>query len=125
MMSTILLSVKPEYADRIFRGIKLYEYRKCLPQKQINKIIIYATFPTMKIIGEVNVIGILSGSRTAIWEKTKKNAGISRVKYREYFKGCKIAYAHQLENAITYDVPKTLEDLGIAFPPQSFIYIGE
>ena len=124
-MESILLSVNPEYVERIFSGIKCYEYRKRLPKGNVEKIIVYSTHPVMKVIGEVEVTDLISGSPTAVWERTKKNAGISREKYRKYFKGCKIAYAHQLGKAITYDIPKSLSDFGISSPPQSFIYIKE
>ena len=122
-MKSILLSVNPEYVERIFSGTKLYEYRKRLPKEQVSKIIVYSTHPEMKVIGEVEVIGLISGSPTAVWEQTKKNAGISREKYRKYFKGCKIAYAHKLGQITAYDIPKVLSDFGLSNPPQSFIYI--
>ncbi|MFR5844991.1 MAG: ASCH domain-containing protein [Oscillospiraceae bacterium] len=32
-MATILLSIKPEYANKIFDGQKHYEYRKRIPKK--------------------------------------------------------------------------------------------
>ena len=84
-MSTILLSIKPEYVERIFKGTKKYEFRKHLAQKNVSKIVIYSTFPVMKIVGEVQVKETLAMSKTSLWEKTKKEAGISRSKYREYF----------------------------------------
>lgn len=68
MVGSILLSVKPEYVERIFDGTKLYEYRKRLPKQPIGKIIVYSTYPEMKVIGEVEVIGLVSDSPTAVWE---------------------------------------------------------
>lgn len=54
-MATILLSIKPEYANRIFDGSKKYEFRKHLPQKKIDKIVVYSTDPVQRVIGEVEV----------------------------------------------------------------------
>ena len=122
-MSKILLSIKPEYAHKILEGTKKYEYRKHLPKKKIDKIIIYSTAPEGIVIGEVQVDAILSGSPTAIWETSKKNSGISREKYRKYFKGCKTAIAFCLSNPIIYQEITTLSDMGICFSPQSFIYL--
>lgn len=124
-METILLAIKPEYVERIFSGIKHYEFRKRLPRKDIEKIIVYATHPIMKVIGEVEVVDYIFGSPTAVWEQTKKNAGISREKYREYFKDCKTAYAFHLGKTKIYDEPKVLNDFGITTAPQSFVYIEE
>ncbi len=122
-MSTILLSIKPEYANKILSGTKKYEFRKHLAQGDINKIIIYSTSPEMKIIGEVEVLGTLSMKKTPLWEKTKSNAGISREKYREYFCDSNIANAYVLGKAIKYDEYKSLNDFGISQAPQSFVYI--
>ncbi len=123
LMSTILLSIKPEYSNRIFNGTKKYEFRKHLAKKNVDKIIVYSSSPEQRIIGEVEVIGTLSLKPSPLWEITKKEAGISRSKFREYFKGCKNAYAYKLGEAKKYDNPKTLTEFGIKLPPQSFIYI--
>lgn len=124
-MSTILLSIKPEYVDRIFNGTKKYEFRKHLAQKDVSKIIIYSTFPVMKIVGEVKVKDTLAMSKTSLWEKTKNEAGISRTNYRKYFDNCKKAYAYVLGETTVYDIPKTLEEFGLSQAPQSFIYLNE
>ncbi|MBD9047440.1 MAG: ASCH domain-containing protein [Ruminococcus sp.] len=124
-MSTILLSIKPEYSSRIFKGTKKYEFRKHLAKKNVNKIIVYSSYPEQRIIGEVEVIDILSLKPTPLWEATKNEAGISRAKFRAYFKGCENAYAYKLGKFKKYDTPKTLIEFGIKHPPQSFLYIDE
>lgn len=124
-MSKILLSIKPEYAHKILYGIKAYEYRKHIAQKEIDTIIIYSTAPDEMILGEVKVLGTLSMKKTPLWEKTKHSAGISRKKYREYFQGSSIAHAYVLGETTTYDTPKELHDFGIKQAPQSFVYVEE
>lgn len=122
-MESILLSINPEYIERIFSGSKKYEFRKRLAHRAIDKILMYSTAPIMKVVGEVQIVKTISASPTALWECTKKFAGISRDKYRKYFKGCKIAYAYQLGQVIRYDPPKELSEFDIRLPPQSFIYL--
>jgi len=124
-MSSILLSIKPEYVERIFAGIKLYEYRRRLPQKKIDKIIVYATQPIMKVLGEVEVVELISGRPTTVWMQTKEKSGISKEKFKEYFDGCETAYAHQLGQSTVYTNPKPLSAFGLAHPPQSFAYVSE
>ena len=124
-MESILLSINPEYVDRIFAGSKKYEFRKRLANRTVDRILIYSTAPIMKVVGEVQIVKTISSSPTALWEYTKKFAGISRCKYREYFKGCKIAYAYELGQVIRYDPPKELSEFHINLPPQSFIYLSE
>lgn len=123
-MESILLSINPEYVERIFSGSKKYEFRKRLANRTIDKILMYSTAPVMKVVGEVEIVETISASPTALWERTKKLAGISRDKYRKYFKGCKVAYAYQLGQVIRYDPPKELNEFNISLPPQSFIYLS-
>ncbi|MDI9519327.1 MAG: hypothetical protein QM266_08430 [Bacillota bacterium] len=122
-MDAILLSIKPEYVKNIFKGVKLYEYRRRIPKKNIAKIIVYSTYPVMKVIGEVEVINLISGTPNYVWEVTKNNSGISKEKYQRYFEGCEKAYAHKLGKTTLYEEPKPLSDFGITNAPQSFIYI--
>jgi len=46
-MGKIVLSIKPEYTQRILSGDKKYEYRKILAKKDVKKIIIYLRVPIM------------------------------------------------------------------------------
>lgn len=124
-MSTILLSIKPEYANRILEGTKKYEFRKHLAQGKVQRILIYATSPEKRIVGEVDVVGTLTMKKTPLWEHTKTTAGISRKKFREYFEGCSVAHAYYLGKATRYDKPKKLTDYGILQAPQSFVYVEE
>ena len=39
-MKTIILSIKPQYVEKILDGTKKYEYRTRIPKSNINKIII-------------------------------------------------------------------------------------
>ena len=47
-MCTILLPIKPEYANKIVDQTKLYEYRKSICKRNIDKIVIYSTSPVKK-----------------------------------------------------------------------------
>ena len=105
-MKSILLSINPEYVDKIFAGSKKYEYRKRLAARTVDRILIYSTAPIMKVVGEVEVVETISASPTALWERTKRFAGISREKYWKYFKGCKVAHAYHLGQVIQYCQPK-------------------
>lgn len=124
-MSAILLSIKPEYSKLIFEGTKKYEFRKHLAQKKVDKIIIYSSSPVQRVIGEVSVIGTISMKPSPLWELTKKEAGISRAKFRAYFYKCKEAHAYRLGDFVIYDTPKSLYDLGLKQAPQSFVYIND
>lgn len=43
----------------------------------------------------------------------------------QYFTNTKVAYAYKLGKIKKYDVPKTLEELGINYYPQSYVYLDD
>lgn len=124
-MATILLSIKPEYAAKIFDHTKQYEFRKRIPQKPIKRVVVYSSNPVQRVIGEFEVIETVQMKPSPLWERTKKTAGIPRAKFREYFHGSKTAYALKVGRTELYQVPKELKDYGILNAPQSFLYLKE
>ena len=50
-----LLSIKPEYAEKILKGEKLVEFRIVAFAQEVSKIFIYATSPVCRIVGEFEV----------------------------------------------------------------------
>ena len=49
-MCTILLSIKPEYTNRILEGSKKYEFRRSVAKRKVDRILIYSTAPEMKVV---------------------------------------------------------------------------
>lgn len=123
-MCKILISIKPEYVNEILSGRKKYEYRKVKAKKDnVDKMIIYATAPIMKVVAEIEILNILENSPDLIWEYTKKYSGITKSFYDKYYKNKNTAIAYQLGKIEEYETPKELSELGIYYSPQSFIYI--
>ena len=61
MQTKVLLSIKPQYADKILSGDKKFEFRRLLYKSpNVKKIIIYATSPVMRVIGEFDVATVHS-----------------------------------------------------------------
>lgn len=122
-MSKILIPIKPEYVDKILSGNKKYEYRKIKPKRKVDKMIIYSTYPIMKVVGEVEVIDIIEDNIHNLWGSTNKYSGISKDKFYKYFDKRDVGYAYKLGKVIKYDKTKELSEIGINYVPQSFIYI--
>lgn len=123
----VLLSIKPEYVERIFNGKKKYEYRKSLfKRNDINIVIVYATKPVGKVIGEFEIDKIIENSPNKLWEETKKYSGIKKKDYMEYFKKREKGFAIAIKNINQYDEPLELTDISkdIKVAPQSFRYIS-
>lgn len=122
-MSKILLSIKPEYVENILNKTKQYEFRKTKCKRDIDKIIIYATAPISQIVAEVEVIEILEDTPENIWSITKDFAGITKKFFKEYYQNKDIAIAYKLGTVTKYKHPKLLQEIGLKFAPQSFIYL--
>lgn len=123
-MSQILLSIRPEYVESIFKGTKCFEYRKIkFAREDVNKILIYCTAPIKKVVGEAEILEVIEDTPPAVWEKTKDYAGIDKEFFDKYYKNKEKAIAYRLGNVKKFLNPIRLADLGIKFAPQSFVYI--
>lgn len=121
-----LLSIKPEFAEKIFSGEKSFEFRKIIFTRKVSSIVLYVTAPVGKIVGEFKVLGILEDSPVSLWKSTREQAGISREFFFAYFKGRKKAFAIEIGNPQRYEKaidPYRLEKRFV--PPQSFRYLAE
>ena len=122
-MSVILMSIKPEYVDKIFTGEKKYEYRKRMCKEKIDTIIVYSSSPIQKVVGELKIKQVLYDKKTIIWDKTNRYGGIIKAKYDKYYENCDYAVAYEIEKAILYDKQKDLKDFNVRTAPQSYVYI--
>lgn len=121
----VLLSIKPEYVDKILSGEKRFEFRKVSFSKQgITKVLIYATKPVGKLVGEFEVTKIHEGSPEWIWKLTKSFAGIEKKYFDSYYEGRDKAVAIAIGKVSIFKTPMDLNSLGEKVtPPQSFCYI--
>ena len=121
----VLLSIKPEHAEKILAGEKRYEFRKAIPRRPgITTVVIYATLPVGKVVGEFDVEAIHSEGPASLWARTREHAGISRQFFRDYFRDRATAHAIAVRQARRYARPVPLRrvlESGIA--PQSFCYL--
>jgi predicted transcriptional regulator len=120
----VLLSIKPEFAYKIFSGEKKYEFRRTIfKNKRVKKVIVYASSPVKKVIGEFEIETIISGEVSSLWKKTQKDSGISEDYFYSYFNDKEIGHAIKVKSFIEYETPLCIKKDFRANPPQSFIYI--
>lgn len=120
----VLLSIKPEFAFKIFEGTKKYEFRKSIFKRTgIKKVIVYASSPVQQIIGEFEIADILCEETELLWDMTQQFSGISKEFYDQYFTNKDKAFAIQVGKVKKYDKPKSLLDYDIYYAPQSFAYL--
>ncbi|MEN9611906.1 MAG: hypothetical protein RLZZ628_2720 [Bacteroidota bacterium] len=120
-----LLSIKPQFVEKIFSGEKRFEYRKCIfANKNITTIVVYATMPIGKIVGEFRVDEILENNPSDLWIETCPFSGIEKTFYDAYFEGKSKAFAIKIKDVQIYDEPINPYMKREKFtPPQSFCYL--
>ena len=120
----VLLSIKPEYADKIFAGTKKYEFRRSIfKNPNIKTIVVYSSSPVQKVIGEFEIESILQSNISELWDMTAQESGINKEFFFEYYKGKDRGFAIKIKNIKKYDKPLDIKaDFKLA-PPQSFVYI--
>lgn len=120
----VLLSIKPEFAEKIFTGEKKFEYRRVIFKKTgITTILVYVTAPVSKIIGEFKINNVISDKPANLWHKTKEFSGISEEFFNRYFEDKEMGYAIQVGETEKYDQPVSLQEEYNMVPPQSFAYV--
>lgn len=120
----ILLSIHPKFVERILTGKKRFEFRKTLPTKDVDSVIIYATKPVGKVVAEFKVKSIHSKTPEQLWLETKDYAGIDEDFFSQYFQGREMAHAFEVGELTVFDPPRELKEfVSSGAPPQSFCYI--
>ncbi len=121
----VLLSIKPEFANKILSGEKKFEFRKSLFKRDgIKTVLIYATMPVGKVIGEFDIDHIISSTPQKIWVETREFSGITKSFFDSYFINREMAHAIKVKKTRRYDAPQRLEDIRSGLKaPQSYVYI--
>ncbi|MFL7010932.1 ASCH domain-containing protein [Enterovibrio norvegicus] len=122
-----LLSIKPEFVEKIISGEKLFEYRKVIFKRpEVTSIVIYSTMPEGKIVGEFTIGSIIKKSPEELWEETKSASGINKKFFDSYFANRDIAYAIEIIEFKKYEEPINPYQKERGFKaPQSFKYLSD
>lgn len=120
----VLLSIKPEFAEKIFNGSKRFEFRRSIfKRNHIKTIIVYASSPMQRVIGEFEIDHILFDEIKNLWQKTHEHAGIEEEYFFNYFSKKKQGYAIAIKETRIYNKPLSLKENFNMLPPQSFAYL--
>lgn len=128
MNKTLLISVRPEFAEKILNGTKTVELRKSCPNVDIGDlVVIYSTLPEKAIVGTCVVERIIKEAPSKLWRKYSNKLGIDRKRYFEYFKHTDVAVGIVLTSIDKLDRKLSLDSVRKAIPefspPQTFRYL--
>lgn len=125
---TLLLSIRPEFAEKIFGGTKTAELRRTRPRvKRGDWVYVYVASPVKALRGAFRVNKVIDDLPHKLWRKVKHVAGVTRKQFDDYYEGAERAYAILLEQVRHFAHAVHLKHLRQRWPrfrpPQSYFYI--
>lgn len=123
----LLISIRPQFVDAIFSGLKTVELRRVKPRLQLGDlVVIYASGSTKGLVGAFEVAGVTAAQPSYIWKKHNGGSGLNKAEFDKYFDGAEIGYAIQIGKLWKLPVAIPLGTLRERFsgfrPPQSYHY---
>lgn len=119
----LLLSIKPEFVDKILTHKKLYEFRKSIFKQNVDKIFIYSSYPVKKIVGYFEVTEIICENPIEIWDSFSEDSGISEKDFFKYYEGKNKGFAIKIDKLHVFDEFIDMNKYKDFKAPQSFCYI--
>lgn len=128
-MRPLLLSLKPHYADLVFRGLKTAELRRRIPCVENRDVFVYVSSPIRQLRGGFRVEHVWSGSPEQVWEEVSEFARVEKQDFDAYYAGRTVAYALGIADVWEHERPVGLEGLRDRFldfvVPQSWRYVKQ
>jgi predicted transcriptional regulator len=124
--TNVILSIKPKYAQSIISGIKKVEFRKKIFKRPVDKVYIYSSSPTKKLIGYFTFSEIVEESPTDLWAKFQAVGAIDKADFFDYYKDSDKGFAIVIDKVEKFKKGIDPIDFFENFcAPQSYIYIEE
>ena len=125
---SLLLSLKPCYADLVFKGLKKAELRRRIGSHIKDRdVFIYVSSPVMELRGGFRVGQLWTGSPEEVWSMVSALTRLAKQDFDAYFKGQEVAYALEIKDVWEYENPVALSTLRNRFRnfvvPQSWRYV--
>ncbi|MDD1385948.1 hypothetical protein [Curtobacterium poinsettiae] len=119
-----VMAIHPRYANAILEGQKLVEFRKRKLADDITTVLIYATAPIQKVVGEFSIKETVVDDPSAIWAAYGNVGIIDESSFGDYYASSTHAVALLVGQATRYRRPHALADLDTKSIPQSFYYVS-
>ena len=121
----LLISIKPEFVEKILSGEKKYEFRRTIFRQKVDKVYIYSTSPDKLIVGYFDFEEVIEDTPSNLWDKFNGCGGISKESFFEYYEGKEIGYAIKIGKLHVFSKPIDVSTLKDFRAPQSFCYIED
>ncbi|HUU18174.1 MAG TPA: GNAT family N-acetyltransferase [Sedimentisphaerales bacterium] len=126
---TLLMSLKPEFAELILQGRKTIEFRRKFSKKYEGAMIVfYISRPLQQFMFTATIAQVDHNQKKCLWSDYEQECGISQTTFDQYFYGIDYGYAIRLSNVKTLPNQLALEHAKNIYPqlrpPQSFQRLG-
>ena len=119
----IMTPIHEPSSGMLVSGEKNIIHRRHKFSKEFKKIYVYCP-DTAKIVGELEVGGILHSDRDSIWEATSDGSCTSKSQFYDYYDN-EMVYAIKIKRAIKYEPSKDPFEVDPNFrAPRQFYYIN-
>ena len=127
MNRSILLSIHPKWAAKIYSGKKTIEWRKSIPKENfIEKVFLYETSPVKAITGFFTLREIpfyLVSSICAQPEMILEAGCVPLFDLVKYRANVDCIYGWMIDKATKFKEPLTINHMSLKRPPQSWQYV--
>lgn len=126
---TLLMSLKPEFAELILQGRKTIELRRQFSKRYEGAtVVFYVTRPVQRFTFTATITHIDHNRKDRLWSDYEQECGISQTTFDNYFSGTDHGYAIKLSHVKTLPKQLALEHARNVHPelrpPQSFQRLG-
>ena len=116
----LIISIKPQFVEKILTGEKKYEFRRRIFTKEVDKIYIYQTLPDAGIVAYFTPGEIIKDTPQNLWDNFKDVSGTTEKHLLGYLHDKSEAYAIEITDLVIFDEPFIPEGIKA---PQSYKYI--
>jgi predicted transcriptional regulator len=120
--ATVVMSIHPHHARRIYEGVKPFEFRRSGVRIQPGDVVlIYETAPVSAVTGQARVEAVVKGNVASL--SSLESSLDERSHVERYLSGAVNPTALRLCDIAQYRTARDLPSLGIRRPPQSYQFV--
>jgi len=123
-MKQIVISIRPEFATKIYNGTKKFELRKSTPKIEVGTLCwIYETKPVGLITGCFRYAGTERCTPKELWFFYNEYLGIDKERFLQYYKDCKFAHAWRIRKPKYLNRSLPISAFKLKQAPQSYCFV--
>jgi predicted transcriptional regulator len=127
--TALLLSIRPQYAERILTGQKTVELRRVRPRACEDIVLLIYVSSPVRALKAISLVECVTAAEPAeLWKQVAHKAGVSRAEFDAYFNDVDMGFAIHLKDVWQLSQPLPLTDLRELWPgfrpPQCYRYFS-